>query len=121
MFPFSQVRTGRLKSLLFAHTIRHGYRCARPALSLACRSNASHWTSTAELDVRWVDSLTEAVLSLEIPPDDGFIWATGESRTMAVLRKQIMTESGADPIRMRIAAYWKQGEADHHEQLKSTS
>ncbi len=75
------------------------------------------WHSAADLDLQWVDSLTDAVLPLEIPDDHGFIWAAGENRNMAELRKQILSKSGANPRRMRIASYWKRGEVGHHEEL----
>lgn len=77
------------------------------------------WRSAAELDLQWVDSLAEAVRSMEIPGGDGFIWAAGESRAMAELRKQVLSKPGADPKRMRIASYWKQGEVGHHEELSA--
>lgn len=75
------------------------------------------WRSAADLDLQWVDSLAEAVQSLEIPHGNGFIWAAGESRAMADLRKQVTAKPGANPKRMRIASYWKQGEVGHHEEL----
>lgn len=75
------------------------------------------WRSAADLDLQWVDSLAEAVQSLEIPQGNGFIWAAGENRTMADLRKQVISKPGVNRKRMRIASYWKQGEVDHHEEL----
>lgn len=75
------------------------------------------WKSAADLDLQWVDSLADAAGSLEIPEGEGFIWAAGEHRAMAALRKQILAKPGANPKRMRIASYWKRGEADHHEEL----
>ena len=38
---------------------------------------------------------------------------------MADLRKRILAKPGANPKRMRIASYWKQGEAAHHEELSA--
>lgn len=78
------------------------------------------WRSAADLDLRWVDSLAESVQSLEIPHGDGFIWAAGENRVMAGLRQQLFARPGANPKRMRIASYWKQGEEGHHEELGAT-
>ena len=75
------------------------------------------WRSAADLDLQWVDSLAEAFQSLEIPHGDGFVWAAGENRVMAELRKQVTSKPGLNPKRMRIASYWKQGEVDHHEEL----
>ncbi|WP_284337786.1 siderophore-interacting protein [Comamonas sp. NoAH] len=73
-------------------------------------------TSAAQLDLQWVNSLTEAAQALKLPEDEGFIWAAGEHSDMAQLRK-IAVSKGASPKRMRISAYWKRGEADHHEEL----
>lgn len=78
------------------------------------------WTSAAALDVQWVDSLAQAAAALEIPPGHGFIWAAGEHRAMAELRKLMLAKPGAHPKRMRIASYWKQGEAAHHEELSAS-
>jgi NADPH-dependent ferric siderophore reductase len=75
------------------------------------------WSSAAALDLQWVESLADAADALEIPPGPGFIWAAGEHRVMALLRKRLLARPGADPRRMRIASYWKQGEAGHHEEL----
>lgn len=77
------------------------------------------WRSAAELDLQWVDSLTEAAQAMEVPEGEGFIWAAGEHRVMAELRKLILAKPGANPRRMRIASYWKQGEVGHHEELIS--
>ncbi len=75
------------------------------------------WRSAADLDLQWVDALDEAADALDMPEGPGFIWAAGEHRAMAVLRKQLLAKPGADPRRMRIASYWKQGEAGHHEEI----
>ena len=73
-------------------------------------------TSAAQLDLQWVDSLTEAAQALHLPEAPGFIWAAGEHNDMAALRKTVVAQ-GASPKRMRISAYWKRGESDHHEEL----
>ncbi len=75
------------------------------------------WSSAADVDLQWVDSLDDAVEALDIPAGKGFIWAAGENRIMGRLRRQLTARPGADPRRMRIAAYWKQGEAGHHEEI----
>ena len=73
--------------------------------------------SAAQLDLQWVTSLTDAADALSLPQGDGFIWAAGEHHAMADLRQRLLAKPGADAKRMRIAAYWKQGEAAHHEEL----
>ncbi len=75
--------------------------------------------SAAQLDVAWVDSLPEAVEALALPHGAGYIWAAGEHADMAAVRKVVLAKPGVDAKRMRIAAYWKRGVADHHEDLAS--
>lgn len=75
--------------------------------------------SAARLDVQWVPSLTVAAQALTVPEGQGYIWAAGEHTDMATLRQLLLTKPGVDPKRMRIAAYWKRGEADHHENLSA--
>ena len=84
------------------------------------RADVRHWQSKAELDLEWVDSLEDAAQTLNIPQGEGFIWAAGESRAMIQLRKQLFAKVGADPRRMRIASYWKQGETGYHEELNDS-
>ena len=43
--------------------------------------------------------------------------ATFVAQIMAELRKQLMARPDANPRHMRVASYWKQGEADHHQEL----
>lgn len=77
------------------------------------------WHSAADVDLQWVDSLTDALEPLSIPQGDGFIWAAGEHRAMAALRKLALEKPGVNPKQMRIASYWKQGEDGHHEELSA--
>jgi NADPH-dependent ferric siderophore reductase len=86
-------------------------------VQIADRADQRAWRSAAELDLQWVDSLAEAADTLEFAPGEGFIWAAGENRTMAQLRKLLLAKPGAHPRRMRIASYWKQGEVGHHEEI----
>lgn len=73
--------------------------------------------SAARLDLQWVDSLPEAARALQIPPGEGYIWAAGEHGDMAALRRELLARPGANPRRMRIAAYWKRGAMGHHQEL----
>lgn len=78
------------------------------------------WRSAAALDCAWVDSLADAVQALELPQGDGYVWAAGEHSAMAALRRLLLAK-GVAPRRMRVASYWKQGAADHHEDLNDPS
>lgn len=78
-------------------------------------------TSAAPLDLQWVDSLPAAVEALALPPGAGYIWAAGENADMAAVRTAVMAKPGVDAKRMRIAAYWKRGVADHHEDLPTAA
>lgn len=89
-------------------------------VQLANKADKRDWSSAADLDLQWVDSLADAAGPLEVPQGDGFIWAAGENRAMAELRKQVLAKPGANPKRMRIASYWKRGEVGHHEELNSS-
>lgn len=73
-------------------------------------------SAPAQVDLQWVDSLVDAAQALDLPAGEGFVWAAGEHSTMAALRKLALAK-GASAKRMRISAYWKQGESDHHEEL----
>lgn len=72
--------------------------------------------SQAQVDMQWVDTLTQAAQDLTLPEGRGFVWAAGEHTEMAALRKLVVAK-GALPKQMRISAYWKHGESDHHEEL----
>jgi len=75
----------------------------------------------AALDLRWVDSdaeLVEALRSLELPAGEGFAWFGGEAATAKAVRALLLEDKGHPKEAMRISAYWKQGVADHHENLE---
>jgi NADPH-dependent ferric siderophore reductase len=76
--------------------------------------------SKAQLDVRWVETaeeLVDAVQAMPVPAGEGFAWAAGEAATMARLRAVLANDKGMPKEAMRIAAYWKQGASNHHENL----
>lgn len=91
--------------------------CATVRVQLRNPADRRDWHSAAGLDLQWVASLDAAVQALELPPGQGFIWAAGEHAAMARLRPLLLAKPGADAKRMRIAAYWKQGDAAHHAEL----
>lgn len=73
--------------------------------------------SAARLDLQWVESLPDAARALQVLPGEGYIWAAGEHADMAALRRELLARPGANPRRMRIAAYWKRGAVAHHQEL----
>ena len=77
--------------------------------------------SAATLDARWVDSteaLVEAVRALELPSGEGYAWCAGEAAAMKTLRSILVDDKGHDRHAIRAAAYWKRGDAGHHENLE---
>ncbi|WP_298210832.1 siderophore-interacting protein [Acidovorax sp.] len=77
--------------------------------------------SAAQVDLQWVDALPTTVDGLVLPPGAGYIWAAGEHSEMAAVRHAVLAKPGVDVKRMRIAAYWKRGVADHHADLASAA
>jgi len=79
------------------------------------------FTSAAQVEVHWVDSedaLIERVRGFTPPAGEGFAWGAGEAATMRRLRALLAEEKGIAKEAMRVSAYWKQGVADHHENLE---
>lgn len=72
----------------------------------------------ATLDLQWVASdLPAAVQALRLPPGEGYAWAAGEAATTAAVRAVLVGTHGLPKERIRAAAYWKPGNAGHHENL----
>ena len=75
----------------------------------------------AQAEVHWVgddDALVERVRALALPEGAGFAWGAGEAGAMRRLRAVLAEEKGIAKDAMRVSAYWKQGVADHHENLE---
>ena len=76
--------------------------------------------SSASVELRQVataDALIAAIEGLKLPPGEGYVWCAGEAAAMARLRG-ILIEGKAHPREaLRIAAYWKRGASDFHEDL----
>ncbi|WP_337057029.1 siderophore-interacting protein [Pseudomonas sp. USHLN015] len=76
--------------------------------------------SAANLDLRWVetpDELVAAVRALQLPEGEGYAWGAGEHGMMTRTRA-LLVEKGQPKEAMRVAAYWRQGFSDHHEDLE---
>jgi len=75
----------------------------------------------ADMDLRWVDddaALVEALRALPLPAGEGFAWFGGEAATAKAVRAILAEDKGQPKEAMRVSAYWKQGVADHHENLE---
>ncbi|WP_296950391.1 siderophore-interacting protein [uncultured Massilia sp.] len=73
----------------------------------------------ASAEVRWFDTpqaLLDALRALPLPPGHGFAWGGGEAAVMAQVRA-LLADKGLPRQAMRVSAYWKEGVAEHHEDL----
>lgn len=80
----------------------------------------SHLDSAADVEVRWVDraeALAPAISELALPTGEGFAWGAGEASAMKALREVLVQEKQHPTTAMRVAAYWRQGASDFHEEL----
>ena len=78
------------------------------------------FAGAADVDVRWFDTpeaLVDDVQTLALPPGRGFAWGGGEASLMARVR-QVLNGKGVPREATRVSAYWKQGVAEHHENLE---
>lgn len=72
----------------------------------------------ATLDLQWLASdLPAAVQALQLPAGEGYAWAAGEAATIAAVRAVLVGTHGLPKERIRAAAYWKPGDAGHHQDL----
>lgn len=77
--------------------------------------------SRAAIELHRVDdgaAMTALIRALALPAGEGFVWAAGEASQMADLRGVLLRERGLPKENLRVAAYWKQGAAAHHENLE---
>jgi NADPH-dependent ferric siderophore reductase len=78
------------------------------------------FADAAEVDLRWFDTPEALVADLEalaLPDGRGFAWGGGEASMMARVRR-VLNEKGVPREATRVSAYWKQGVAEHHENLE---
>jgi NADPH-dependent ferric siderophore reductase len=87
---------------------------------LADEADRRALASGAQVEAHWASSgeaLLAALEGLALPAaESGFAWGGGEASLMARVR-QLLADKGVPKQHMRVSAYWKQGVADHHEQL----
>ncbi|MBC5766770.1 siderophore-interacting protein [Ramlibacter sp. GTP1] len=75
----------------------------------------------SQLEIAWVSTPAEclsAVKQLRLASDeDTFVWCAGENRQVAEWRRLFVDEKGLSRHAIRASAYWRSGEASHHETL----
>lgn len=95
---------------------------ARVLVLLGDAADRRELQSRATLELQWFDNpeaLTSAVQAMTLPQGEGFVWCAGEASLMTGLRTQLLEAKGHPKEAMKIAAYWKPGAAEYHEQLQS--
>lgn len=76
--------------------------------------------SAAHIELRQVltpADLIPALRAMTIPSGDGYAWAAGEASVMKQVRDFLLLEKMHPRDAMRVAAYWKRGALDFHEEL----
>jgi NADPH-dependent ferric siderophore reductase len=89
-------------------------------LVLAEAGDRRAFSTDAAADVRWFDAPDELVAALDglaLPAGHGFAWGGGEASVMAQVRR-LLAEKGIPRYATRVSAYWKEGVAEHHENLE---
>jgi len=52
-----------------------------------------------------------------LPDGEGFAWGAGEASAMTAARQVLLNEKQHPTSAMRVAAYWRKGASDFHEEL----
>ena len=79
------------------------------------------WQSRAALESIWVhsdDAFVQALQQMVLPAGEGFVWCAGEASAMARVRQVFIEQHRHPREALRVAAYWKRGEADFHDRLE---
>ena len=58
-----------------------------------------------------------ALRALRLPAGAGYAWCAGEASAMAATRQILLAEKEHPREDMKVAAYWKHGASDFHENL----
>ena len=77
--------------------------------------------SAAPLELQWVSTAEEwvsALRALRLPAGQGYAWCAGEAGVMAQARQVLLAEKRHPREDMRVAAYWKPGASEYHENLE---
>jgi NADPH-dependent ferric siderophore reductase len=76
--------------------------------------------SAAQIELRQVtsaDALVDAIRALPLSAGEGYVWCAGEAAAMARVRAVLLSEKAHPRTAMRVAAYWKHGASDYHDEL----
>lgn len=75
-------------------------------------------TARVELhQVKTAEDMVAAIDALQLPGGEGYVWCAGEAASMARLRALLIDEKSHPQEAMRVAAYWKRGASDYHDEL----
>lgn len=89
-------------------------------VELADPADERAFASNSTLQVQWVrdrGQWLDALRDMRLPAGEGFVWAAGESRTMAAARELLRRDKHHPLEAMRVSAYWKVGQTAFHENL----
>lgn len=89
-------------------------------IQVADGGDRRRFDTRAAVDLHWVrsgDELVDAVRALPRLPGDGHAWCAGEAGTMARLRQVLIDERAHPRESLKVAAYWKPGASDFHDNL----
>lgn len=89
-------------------------------IAVADAAYQTHLASATKVHVQWVehaDALAPAVSRLDLPGGEGFAWGAGEANAMKAVRQVLVEEKQHPTGAMRVAAYWRKGASDFHEEL----
>jgi NADPH-dependent ferric siderophore reductase len=56
--------------------------------------------------------------ALPLPTGEGYAWGAGEASVMVRLRNILVDRKFHPREAMRVAAYWKSGASDYHDELE---
>lgn len=92
---------------------------ARVFVIALASDSADHGPLPGQAQARWVRDETaflESLRTFSPPAGEGFAWCAAESALVTAARG-ILLDKGLSKDNMRVAAYWKRGQADFHERL----
>ncbi|MGW1788476.1 siderophore-interacting protein [Streptomyces tubercidicus] len=86
---------------------------ALACIEVADAADEQHFTTRADLTVRWVhadgrhDALPAAVRALTFPPGSVSAWLAGEAGAVRALRRHLIEERGIDKRQIDFSGYWR--------------